>query len=463
VTIVQSTSPQQPSDVVVSVSAAGPAEVARAADEIRAAQPGWAACPPATRAAALDAAATAVADAADELTALVIREVGKPRAEAAGEVARSVAILRYYAQQVYHPLGAVHASSAGAGLTYTRRRPRGVAGLITPWNFPLAIPIWKAAPALACGNGVLLKPAPQSTACALRLHELIAPHLPDGLLHVLPGDAEAGRAVIDFADVVSFTGSRSVGSGVAVAACERGVPVQCEMGGQNPAVVLRDADLASAAAQIASAAFGFAGQKCTATKRIVVVDRAAEFTSAFLDAARKLAVGDPADAATVVGPVIDQPARDRVVEAAAGAREAGGRVLMGGADEPHDGWFVAPTVVDGLPDGHDLLCEEVFGPICAIVAVGSDAEAVRVANSVRYGLTAAVYTSDLGSALQITGGLSAGQLKVNAPTTGVDFYLPFGGERDSSYGEREQGTAALEFYTSLHTVTMALPARGEQE
>jgi acyl-CoA reductase-like NAD-dependent aldehyde dehydrogenase len=459
-TQVCSTSPTRPDDVVVTVPAAGAAEVAAAAARARGAQPGWAAAAPAVRAGALDAAAGALAAAAGELTDLVVREVGKPRAEAAGEVARAVAILRYYAQQVYDPQGAVHASSAGGpGLAYTRRRPRGVAGLITPWNFPLAIPLWKAAPALAFGNAVLLKPAPQATGCALRLAELLGPHLPDGLLSVLPGDAEAGQAVVDTADVVSFTGSAAVGAGIAVAAARRGVPVQCEMGGQNPAVVLPDADLASAAAQIAAAAFGFAGQKCTATKRVVVLGRVEEFTEALVAAAGALPFGDPADAATVVGPVIEEAARERVVAAAAGARAAGGRVLTGGSAAADAGWFVSPTVVDRLPEGAELLREETFGPICAVVTASSLADAVRRANDVRYGLTAAVYTGDLDAALQVTDALTAGQIKVNAPTTGVDFFLPFGGQRDSSYGGREQGKAAQEFYTSLHTVSVAPAGR----
>lgn len=459
-TQLRSTSPQRPDDVVVTVPAAGAVDVAAAAGRARQAQTGWAAAGPAVRAAALDAAADAVATAAVELTDLVVREVGKPRGEAAGEVARAVAILRYYAQQVYDPQGSVHASSAGSpGLSFTRRRARGLAGLITPWNFPLAIPLWKAAPALAFGNAVLLKPAPQATACALRLVELLAPHLPGGLLAVLPGEAEAGAAVVDTADVVSFTGSAAVGAGIAVAAARRGIPVQCEMGGQNPAVVLPDADLERTAGQIAAAAFGFAGQKCTATKRVVVLGRVEEFTDALVAAARALPVGDPADAATVVGPVVEEAARDRVVAAATGARSAGGRVLVGGVATEGPGWFVAPTVVDGLPEGADLLREETFGPICAVVGADSVADAVRRANDVRYGLTAAVYTGDLDAALQVTDALAAGQVKVNAPTTGVDFFLPFGGQRDSSYGAREQGKAAQEFYTSLHTVTVAPAGR----
>jgi aldehyde dehydrogenase (NAD+) len=452
--VIASYSPQQPKDLVIEVPESDAAEVNAAFERARAAQADWAGAPAAVRATALAAAADAVADAADELSTLMVREVGKPLPEAKGEVARSVAILRYYAQQVFDPVGAVHEPS-GRGLLLTQRRPRGVAGLITPWNFPLAIPLWKAAPALAFGNAVLLKPAPEATACGMRLVELIATALPEGLLGCVPGDADAGRAIVAEADVLSFTGSTATGNIVAQAAVQRGVPVQAEMGGQNPAIVLPDADLQTAAAQIANAAAGFAGQKCTATKRVIVVGDAGRFRDALIDAVKSLGVGDPADSDVLVGPVIDQNARDRVVGAAEDAGRVGGRVLTGGVALDQDGWFVAPTVVEGVPANHTLACEEVFGPICLLQTAADLDEAVALANSVPYGLTAGVYTRDLAAALATSQRLDAGQIKVNAPTTGVDFYLPFGGEKASSVGPREQGKAAQEFFTSLHTITLA--------
>ncbi|HET8716290.1 MAG TPA: aldehyde dehydrogenase family protein [Nocardioidaceae bacterium] len=452
--MITSISPQQPKDVVVEVPESSAEDVREAFRAARSAQASWAGGPAAARATALAAAADAVAAATDELTDLVVREVGKPLGEARGEVARSVAILRYYAQQVFDPIGAVHEPSA-QGLLFTQRRPLGVAGLITPWNFPLAIPLWKAAPALAFGNAVVLKPAPEATACALRLAELLAPVLPEGILQVVPGDAEAGRAVVAEADVVSFTGSTQAGRTVARAATERGVPVQAEMGGQNPAIVLPDADLDAAAAQIAGAAMGFAGQKCTATKRVIVVGDPAPFRDAFVAAVEAMQVGDPADAGVTVGPVIDEEARRRVTDVARDAVDAGGRVLTGGADADRDGWFVAPTVVEGVPADHTLACDEVFGPICLLQPAADLDEAVTLANGVPHGLAAGLYTRDLTSSLQAAQRLEAGLVKVNAPTSGVDFYLPFGGEKASSLGLREQGKAAQEFYTSVHTVTVA--------
>jgi len=268
------------------------------------------------RSAALVAAAEALAAAAGEVTDLMVREVGKPVTEAAAEVGRGVGILRYYAQQVLDPDGETYPGPGPAALLLSRRRPRGVAGLITPWNFPVAIPLWKAAPALAFGNGVVLKAASEATALAMRLAELLSPTLPGGLFQVVPGSAATATALIGQADCVSFTGSVEVGRQVAVAATARGIPCQAEMGGLNASIVLPDADPARAAATIAGAAMGYAGQKCTATSRAIVVGDPGPFTEALLAAVERLPVGDPAEQRTVVGPVINEPARRAVVEAA---------------------------------------------------------------------------------------------------------------------------------------------------
>ena len=346
--MISSHSPQQPDDLVVEAPETTPAEVGAMFAGARAAHREWSTGPAAARATALSAAAGAVEDAYDSLVALVVREVGKPLTEARGEVTRAVAILRYYAQQVFDPVGSMHEPS-GAGLLFTRRRALGVAGLITPWNFPLAIPLWKAAPALAFGNAVVLKPAPEATACALRMVELVAPFLPERTLSVAPGGVATGQAVVAEADVVSFTGSTGAGQAVSRAATDRGVPVQAEMGGQNPAVVLPDADIQAAAGQIAGAAMAFAGQKCTATKRVIVVGDPAPFRDALVAAVEAMQLGDPGDAGTTIGPVIDEAARTRVLDAAADAVRAGGRLLTGGSPPDRDGWFVSPDRRRGCP------------------------------------------------------------------------------------------------------------------
>jgi acyl-CoA reductase-like NAD-dependent aldehyde dehydrogenase len=453
-TTIESLSPQAPSDVVVRVPDTAPDKVAAAAGIARDAATGWARQPAHARAAALHACAEAVLAATAELTDLVVREVGKPRAEAGAEIGRGVAILRYFAQQTLHPEGEVYPPADGVSLLHTRRRPHGVVGLITPWNFPVAIPLWKAAPALAFGNTVLLKPAPQSSAVALRLAELFAGALPNGVLTVLTGLGGTGEAIVDTTDAVSFTGSVAAGQAVARRAVTRGIPVQCEMGGQNAAIVLPDADQEAAAKAIAAAAMGYAGQKCTATSRVIVVGDPAPFAERLAAAVEALPVGDPADPATVVGPLIESRPREAIRAAVQRAGAGGAKVLTGARQPSGDGWFQAPTVLADVPAGDDLLTEEYFGPVCVVLPAESAEAAARTANNVRHGLVAAVYTQNLGAALTLTDRLDVGMVKVNAPTTGVDFHAPFGGEKESSYGPREQGTAARDFYTRTVTVTL---------
>ncbi|MFD9224254.1 aldehyde dehydrogenase family protein [Streptomyces sp. NPDC060064] len=443
--------PADPTDVLVNIPTPGVFTVVDAVERTRAAQPGWLIGGAAARSAALTAVATGIEAAADELAGLAVREVGKPLAEARAEVARTVAIWRYYAQAPYEPTGAVHEPGGGPGLLLTRRRPHGVAGLITPWNFPFAIPSWKAAPALAVGNAVVLKPAPEATACAQRLAEIVQRSLSAGVFTVLPGGANEGNALVSAADVVSFTGSTTVGRAVARAATARGIPVQAEMGGLNAALVLPDADIERAAVHIAAAIAGYAGQKCTATSRVIAVGAALDpLREALSEALRTVPVGDPADPSTVCGPLINEHARDQVSSAWAGLS-----VLAGGTVPDLPGWYAAPTLVEKVSPGHRLLREEVFGPIAALLPADDLAHAVRITNSVPYGLVTSVHTADLDTALNGLDQLDTGMIRINAPSTGVDFHLPFGGAKASSHGPREQGHAALEFYTSSRTYTLS--------
>ncbi|WP_149183650.1 aldehyde dehydrogenase family protein [Streptomyces sp. TRM49041] len=446
-----SSNPADPSDVLLRILTPGAFAAADAVERARAAQPGWLHAGAVARSAALGAVAAALDEAADELAALAVREVGKPLTEARAEIARAAAIWRYYAQAPYEAVGAVHEPGAGSGLLLTRRRPHGVAGLITPWNFPFAIPSWKAAPALAAGNTVVLKPAPEATACAQRLAEIVHQAVPTGVFTVLPGGATEGNALVSAADVVSFTGSTPVGQAVARTATARGIPVQAEMGGLNAAIVLPDADIEQAAGHIAAAIAGYAGQKCTATSRVIAVGAAlTPLREALAEALRALPVGDPSDPATVCGPLIGERARDQAAEAWQGLS-----VLAGGTVPPGPGWYAAPTLVEKVSPGHRLLCEEVFGPLAALLPADDLAHAVGIANSVPYGLVTSVHTADLSTALGALDGLDTGMIRINAPTTGVDFHLPFGGTKASSHGPREQGRAALEFYTSSRTYTLS--------
>ncbi|MFF7726978.1 aldehyde dehydrogenase family protein [Streptomyces sp. NPDC008001] len=450
-TPVVSVNPADPSDIVTEVPAAGAPAAAAAVDRARAVQPGWLLAGAAARSAALSAVAAAVEAAAGELAALAVREVGKPLAEARAEVARTAAIWRYYAQAPYEAAGAVHETAAGPGLLLTRRRPHGVAGLITPWNFPFAIPSWKAAPALAVGNTAVLKPAPEATACAMRLAEIIQQAVPGGVFAVVPGGATEGSAVVSAADAVSFTGSTAAGSAVARAAAARGVPVQAETGGLNAAIVLPDAGIERAAAHIAAAVAGYAGQKCTATSRVIAVGAAlGPLRDALAEALRTLPVGDPADPATVCGPLVSAAAHDRFHQATDGVP-----VLAAGPAVEGPGWYAAPTVAEKVPDGHPLLTEEVFAPVAALIPADDLEHAVRISNAVPYGLVTSVHTADLEAALHGLDRLDTGMIRINAPSTGVDFHLPFGGTKASGHGPREQGRAALDFYTSSRTYTLA--------
>ncbi|MFI9364920.1 aldehyde dehydrogenase family protein [Kitasatospora sp. NPDC053057] len=448
---ITSYNPADPADLVVAVEAPGAEAVRAAVGRARAAQGGWLAAGAGARSAALGRIAEAVEAHAEELAALIVREVGKPLAEARGEVARTAAIWRYYAQAPYEPSGAVHEPAAGPGLLLTRRRPYGVAGLIAPWNFPLAIPSWKAAPALAVGNTAVLKPAPEATACALRLAELAA--LPEDVLTVVPGGAEEGSALVDAADVVSFTGSTGVGRAVVRAATGRGVPVQAELGGLNAALVLPDADVELAAGHIAAAIAGYAGQKCTATSRVIAVGSAYQPLREAL--VKALAAVDD----SVCGPVVNAAARERMVGAVSSAVEAGASVLVGGQVPERAGWYVEPTLLAEVPAQHPLAREEFFGPVAVLHAAADLDEAIALANDTPHSLATSVHTRSLDAALAAADRLDAGMIRVNAPSSGVDFHLPFGGTKGASHGEREQGRAALEFYTVSRTVSV-LPGGG---
>ena len=447
-----SLNPHDPDDVIGEWEAAGDGEVAAAVDRARAAAKTWRRTPAATRSAALANAAAAMEQRADEITALTIREVGKPVSEARGEVARGISIMRYYAQLALLPDGETLPAADPDALLMARRRPVGVVALLTPWNFPVAIPLWKAAPSLAYGNATVLKPSSAAAATALLLREIIAPHLPDDVFQVLLGGAATARPLVEHPDVaaVSFTGSVPVGQDIARRVAARGARMQAEMGGQNPSIVLADADLEKAATTIAYAAMGYAGQKCTATSRVIVEETVySDFVDLLETAVTSLQVLDPAAEATLVGPVIDAGARSAALDAVAAS---GGRVITGGKPLDAPGFYLAPTLVElDAPTG-PLASEEVFAPVAAVISADSADRAIAIANGVRFGLVAAVFTRDLARALRLANFLDAGMVRVNAPTSGVDFHAPFGGAKESSYGPREQGLAARDFYTESRTV-----------
>jgi aldehyde dehydrogenase (NAD+) len=408
----------------------------------------------ATRSAALHRWAASL-EADGGLPDLLAREVGKPLSEARAEVARSVAILRYYAQAAYDPVGEVFPSPDGRAELRSERLPLGVVLVITPWNFPAAIPIWKIAPALAYGNAVIFKPASAAVGTAERLSQLAHRSVPQEVLQLATiGSEQVGQLLDDDRIAgVSFTGSVEVGRTVIDRVSGRGGAVQAEMGGQNPSVVLDDADVGVAARTIAGAAMAYAGQKCTATSRVIVASSIAdEFVPALLDAVRGMPIGDPLDEATMVGPLISESALNSVDEAVSAATKRGAELLTGGRPASGEGWFYDPALLRVADISDPFVQEETFGPAAAVMLADDDEQTIAIANSTRFGLSAAVFGADTDRAWRVARRLRSGLVRVNASTTGVDFYAPFGGDKDSSYGPREQGKAAREFYTQTRTI-----------
>jgi acyl-CoA reductase-like NAD-dependent aldehyde dehydrogenase len=389
-------------------------------------------------------------------------EMGKPLREARGEAARAATILRFAAGECWRPVGEVYEASVPDQLLYTQRRPVGVVALITPWNFPAAIPTWKLAPALVHGNTVILKLGYEAPCTGLHIAECFAEAgLPAGVLNVLTGSgSEAGAELVRNEGVraISFTGSVPVGRGVRDAATARNCRVQLELGGHNPLLVMADAELDRAVEAAYAGAFWSAGQKCTATRRILVQESVYdEFRRRFLERVAVGKVGDPADPETEVGPLVNEGALRDVLAAIDRGRDEGGTVLAGGHRAHDEAYLVAPTVFEDVPDEAFLSCEEVFGPVTSLYRFSTLDEGLRRANAVEFGLSAAIFTRDLRTVQRFTTEAEAGILHVNSQTAGADVHVPFGGIKGSGWGPHEQGRAAIEFYTELVTVYQDAP------
>ena len=445
--------PAHPDVVLGSVALLDERTIERAVAAAGSSQRAWQADAGA-RSDALNAWAAAIEHNRDVLVSLVVREVGKPIAEARGEVDRGIRILRYYAQAAYDAQGETYPPTRGERLE-VEHRPLGTVLILAPWNFPVAIPLWKIAPALAYGNVVFFRPSGAAALTAARLVDLARPHFPAGVLTFAPSEVSLVQRLLDDERIagVSFTGSTAVGRQVVAAVTRRGGSVQAEMGGQNPSIVLEDADLELAASTIADAAMGYAGQKCTATSRVIALREVAEPLLERLTAElRSLSVGDPQDEATRVGPVITSEARERIGSAVDAATARGARVLSGASAPEREGWFYEPTLLAVDDPADPFAQDETFGPAASFLVANSREEAAKLANATRYGLSAAIFGTDSAAALAFGRELDVGLVRVNASTAGVDFYVPFGGNRDSSFGPREQGRAAREFFTKTRTI-----------
>ncbi len=454
--------PADVDDLVGTFPESSSQDVAAAVDAAAAAQPGWAATPAPKRGDVFYRAANLLEARADAIAREMTREEGKTLPEARGEVGRTVNILRYYGGEGARLFGRVIPSERDRVFMHTLRTPLGVVGAITPWNFPIAIPAWKACPALVSGNALVLKPSELAPLCATRLAEiLIEAGLPPGVLNVVHGRGEAGSALTAHEGVraISFTGSEATGGKVAEACGRRKARVQLEMGGKNPTIVLADADLDEAAGIVLNAAFGATGQRCTATSRAIVERSIVDaFSEKLVAKARAMRVGRGDEAGVDVGPSIDAAHADRVVREVAAAADAGAEVLAGGSRLTDGalarGHFVAPTVLGGVTPQMTIAQEEVFGPVVALLPADDFEQALALANDVRFGLSATICTQSLSHALQFAQRIEAGLVMVNLPSAGVEYQVAFGGSKASSLGPREQGPEAIDFYTSLKTVYM---------
>jgi len=459
---VLSVNPAHPDTVVAEARAAVPADVEAAVAAAAEALPGWAATPIHQRGAVLLAAADIVDANAEAWGTELTAEEGKTRAEGIGEVRRAAQILRYYGNEGDRQAGEIFASPRAGEQILVTRKPLGVVGVITPFNFPIAIPAWKIAPALSYGNTVVWKPASTVPLLAYRLAwALTEAGLPAGVLNLVVGDGGLGNAIVEHPriDGLTFTGSTAVGRRIAAAAAARGVPMQAEMGGKNAAVVLDDADPELAVEQVLLGAFRSTGQKCTATSRLVVTERIAdEFCHALVQRAEALRVGDPLDARTEMGPVVTDAARASIRAGIEAALAHGARPLAGAAPYTEgplaDGYFVAPTVLELADTDNPVWRTELFGPVLAVRRAADAEEAFRLANDSEFGLSAAVFTQDVTRVLDAMERIDVGVLHINSESAGADPHVPFGGAKASGLGPKEQGAAAREFFT--HTTTVYL-------
>ena len=460
-TTFRSVNPARPDDVVGEYPTHGAADVDAAVARAAAAQRAWARRPAPARADVIAAAGRVIARDKEAFTALVSREAGKVLVEAGGDVQEAIDMADFVAGQGRAAWGATVPSELGDKLCWTTRQPVGVVGMITPWNFPIAIPSWKIFPALLAGNGVVIKPSEHApSCCAAFVAACVEAGVPADLVQVVHGFAEpaAALAVHPGVQAVSFTGSVPTGRKVAVAAMETGPRLlSLELGGKNAMVVRADADLDLAVDGAVFGAFGTSGQRCTSTSRLIVhPDVAGELVERIVKRSEQLRLGDPQEPGVDVGPVITGSSTDRIAGMVAAAVDEGATVATGGRPVTVDGCdggaFFTPTVLTGVRPEHRIAREEVFGPVLAVLEVAEFDEALEVVNSVEYGLSAAVYTRDINAALRAVDGIDTGIVYVNAPTIGAEIPLPFGGTKHTGNGFREAGTRGIEQFSQVKTV-----------
>ncbi len=450
--------PSNVADVVGEYARADEAQVRAAIAAARAAFPAWSRGNIQARADALDRIGNEILARKEELGTLLAREEGKTKPEGIGEAGRAGYIYRFFAGECLRLAGELVPSVRPGIRVEITREPVGVIGIITPWNFPIAIPAWKIAPALAYGNCVVFKPADLVPGCAWALADIIARSgLPQGVFNLVMGRGSVvgERLATDpGVDAVSFTGSQEVGKRVAQHCAARLAKVQLEMGGKNPQVVLDDADLDTAVNVAVQSAFLSTGQRCTAASRLVVTQGIHDrFVAALTAKMQALKVDDALKDGTDIGPVVDQKQLEQDLQYLALGREEGAKLAAGGErlKRATEGYYLAPALFTGTTPEMRINREEIFGPVASVIKVKDYDEALAVANDTPFGLSSGIATTSLKHAEHFKRNSAAGMVMVNLPTAGVDYHVPFGGRKGSSYGPREQGRYAVEFYTTVKT------------
>src|SRR2546421_2898079 len=453
--------PARSDEVLGEATVSTPEDVRQAIDAADAAFREWRATPAPQRGDIVRKAADLMERRRDELAHLLTQEEGKVLAESFAEVDRAIANVRFAAGQGTRLTGETIPSAQRGTFIYTVREPLGVVACITPWNFPIAIPAWKIAPALVAGNTVVFKPASLTPLCAAQVVQcFVDGGIPKGVLNMVlgPGDA-LSRAIIDDERVkgISFTGSNAVGRRLYAQAAQRLCKVQLEMGGKNAVIVMEDADLEKAAESVAGGAFGATGQRCTATSRAVVMrSRLVDFTELLAAKADTWRAGDGLADGVRLGPIVDDTQLRKVRERIEAGKREGARVVRdGSAPSKPDlkaGYFVEPTIFADVDPNMSVAQEEIFGPVVSIIPANDFESALGVANSVGYGLSTSIYTRDLSTAFRYAEESEAGMLHVNIPTVGGEAQVPFGGVKDSGFGDRECGTAAFDFFSEQRVV-----------
>ena len=454
--------PSDLSDTIGQYAQADSAQLQRALDAAQAAQREWAGAGLERRYNVLMAIGNELIDRCEELGTLLAREEGKTQPEGKGEVYRSGQFFTYYAAEALRQIGD-NADSVREGIEVdVRREPVGTVAVISPWNFPLATAVWKIAPALAFGNAVIWKPANLVPASAVAFAEIISrQNVPAGLFNLVMGSGSGvGQELVESPQInaISFTGSVPVGRGIAQSAVTNFTKVQLEMGSKNALAIMDDADLDTALTCALGGAFGSTGQKCTASSRIVVhKDVHDHFVERLVEGARNMVVGHALEPGTQIGPVSSDAQLQQNLGNVELARKEGGELLCGGeyVERETEGYFMTPAVFIGTKNDWQVNREELFAPIACVIKVDSYDEALATVNDTRFGLTAGIITGNLARATHFRRNVKTGCVMVNLPTAGTDYHVPFGGRGESSYGPREQGQYAQEFYTTVKTAYIA--------